>query len=442
MARKIELAWVWVVTWVVVFPFMIYFAWEVMQSDRWGWLLIIIYFTNMFFAWLTLKSLRELRLNRDLLASKARQMEERRAKEEALLGSLGEGIVVTDQNGDVERINRQAEELIGWKNEEVVGKKWYDVAPLQDEAGNVIASEKRATQKVLLTGKPTYSSVNYYVRRDKTRFAVGTTAAPIVVGGKTVGVIAVFRDISKERDVDRAKTEFVSLASHQLRTPLSIVKWYAEMLVNGDAGPLNLEQTEFVHCLYDSNERMIELVNSLLSISRIESGRIKIDPIETDLGELVNSLIKELQPKISEKKLTLVESIHPNLPKIMVDPKLVRQVYLNLLTNAIKYTPEKGTITIIISNDGQMITSQVCDSGCGIPKNDQKKIFERFFRAPNAAALDADGTGLGLYLVRTIVESSHGKVWFDSEENKGSTFWFTLPLSGMQSKKGDVTIDA
>jgi PAS domain S-box-containing protein len=364
-----------------------------------------------------------------VLESRAKEMEEKQAKDKALLSSLGEGIVVTDRNGDVELINREAEEMIGWKLEEVVGKKWYEVAPLQDEYGAEIIAEKRATQKVLLTGKPTYSSVNYYVRKDKTRFAVGTTAAPVVVEGKTVGVIAVFRDISKEREIDRAKTEFVSLASHQLRTPLSIVKWYAEMLVNGDAGLLNSEQAQFVRCLYDSNERMIELVNALLSISRVESGRIRIDPMETDLGEMVGQLVTELQPKISVKKLELVQSIHPALPKIVMDPKLIRQVYLNLLTNAIKYTPEGGSITIIISNDGEKVTSQVSDNGCGIPKEEQKRVFERFFRAPNAAAIDADGTGLGLYLVKAIVESSHGKVWFESEENKGSTFWFSLPIT-------------
>jgi PAS domain S-box-containing protein len=442
MLPKKKANWMWIVGFAIVLSGLVLVALGVVDIERWGVMLMLIYVSNILFAGLTLRSLYQLRVNRELLKNKALEMEEDRAKDRALLGGLGEGIVVTDGNGDVELINHEAEVLIGWKNEEVVGKKWYEVAPLQDESGNVIPPEKRATQKVLLSGKPTYSSVNYYVRRDGSRFAVGTTAAPVVVGDKTVGVIAVFRDISKERDVDRAKTEFVSLASHQLRTPLSIVKWYAEMLVNGDAGPLNIEQTEFVHCLYDSNERMIELVNSLLSISRIESGRIKIDPVATDLGELVKQLVKELQPKITARKLELVESIHQTLPKIMVDPKLVRQVYLNLLTNAIKYTPEKGTITIIISSDGEMITSQVSDNGCGIPVGDQKKIFERFFRAPNAAAIDADGTGLGLYLVKTIVESSHGRVWFESEENKGTSFWFTLPLTGMESKKGEVAIDS
>jgi PAS domain S-box-containing protein len=434
--------WLWVLLLIVTFPVMVMALKETVDLETRGIVLGLIYISNIFFAALTLRSLRQLRTNRDLLRIRTEEMEEKRAKDVALLGCLGEGIVVTDRNGKVEMINKQAEIMVGWKNEEVVGKKWFEVAPLEDEKGNMIPAEKRATQKVLVTGKPVASSSNYYVRRDGSRFSVGTTAAPVVVNGKTVGVIAVFRDITREREIDRAKTEFVSLASHQLRTPLSAIKWYTEMLQSGDAGNLNPEQMDFVHCLYQSNERMIELVNSLLNISRIESGRIKIDPVPTDLGELVGQVIKELHPKIEEKKINLVVSVHPELPKIKIDPKLVRQVYLNLLTNAIKYTPVNGEISVFISRKDKEIVSQVTDNGCGIPKSDFGRMFERFFRAENAQRTDADGTGLGLYLVKAIIDSSKGKIWFASEENKGATFWFSLPVAGTPAKKGEVTIDS
>jgi PAS domain S-box-containing protein len=434
--------WLWVALLVVTFPVLVEVASRAVDLQRWGVLLALIFITNIVFTVLTLRSLRQLRISRDLLRRRTEEMEEKRAKDKALLGSLGEGIVVTDKNGKVELINEQAEMMVGWKNQEVVGRKWFEVAPLEDERGHTIPPEKRATQMVLVTGKPIASSKNYYVRRDGSKFPVGTTAAPVVIDGKTVGVIAVFRDITKEKEIDRAKTEFVSLASHQLRTPLSAIKWYAEMLQNGDAGPLNPEQAEFVGCLYQSNERMVELVNSLLNISRIESGRIRIDPVPTDLGELVQEVLGELKPKILEKKLNMIVSVHPELTKINVDPKLIRQVYLNLLTNAIKYTPDGGEISVLISRKDEEIISQVTDTGCGIPKEDKGKLFERFFRAQNAQKVAADGTGLGLYLVKAIIESSRGRIWFESEENKGTTFWFSLPLAGIPAKKGEVTIDS
>jgi PAS domain S-box-containing protein len=410
--------------------------------ENWEIALGLLYFANLLFAGIMLRSMKIMREGRDLLKKQTDELEEKRAKDQALLSSIGEGIVVTDRNGNVEMINKQAEMMVGWKNEEVMGKKWFEVAPLVDEKGNSIPPERRATQKVLVTGQPIASSTNYYVRRDGSKFSVGTTAAPVVLNGKTIGVIAVFRDITREREIDRAKTEFVSLASHQLRTPLSAIKWYTEMLSGGDAGQLNPEQKEFVQCLYQSNERMIELVNSLLNISRIESGRIKIDPVPTDLGELVNQIMKELQPKIIEKKINMVVSVHPELPQIKIDPKLIRQVYLNLISNAIKYTPANGEISVFISRKEDEIISQVTDNGCGIPKADYGRMFERFFRAENAQRADADGTGLGLYLVKAIIDSSKGKIWFASEENKGTTFWFSLPVSGTPPKKGEVTLDS
>lgn len=419
----------------IVVPVFLLIGYWIFKIENWGLALGLIFVTNLLFALLTLRSLRQVRASRDLLNVRAQ-------RDNALLASLGEGIVVTDKNGDVEMINKQAEVMIGWSQAEVVGRKWYEVAPLQNEKGETIPAEKRATQTVLLKGKPVYSSVNYYVRRDGSRFCVGTTASPVLVDGKTVGVIAVFRDITHEREIDRAKTEFVSLASHQLRTPLSAIKWYAEMLVNGDAGVLAAEQLEFIKFIYQSNERMIELVNSLLNISRIELGRIRVEPVLTDLGELVSQVLKDLEPKIKAKKLVPVVSVNPQIGKILVDPKLVRQVYLNLLSNAIKYTAEGGMVTVMISSKDDEIVSQVTDSGYGIPKKDQGKIFERFFRASNALKVEADGTGLGLYLVKAIVESSQGRVWFESEENKGTTFWFTLPAAGTPAKEGDVSIDS
>ncbi|HBC72546.1 MAG: PAS sensor protein [Candidatus Amesbacteria bacterium GW2011_GWB1_47_19] len=440
-AKESEAAWIWVLIPLLLIQATVGLAVQVlgkwglfMAGDEWRWILAGIYVLNSGMAILTLRSLRKERLQ------KMESIREQ-AKDEALLASIGEGIVVTDKNGLIEMINKAAELMIGWKGSEVLGKRWFEVVKLLDGRGNVVPPEKRATQRVLSGGGSVFSDRNYYVRRDNTKFAVATTAAPVTLEGKVVGVIAVFRDITREREIDKAKTEFVSLASHQLRTPLSAIKWFSEMLLAGDAGELVGEQKEFVHNMYQSNERMIELVNSLLNISRIESGRIRIDPVPTDLGELIKGVVLELTPKVTVKKLNLVLSIHPDLSKINLDPHLIRQVYLNLLSNSVKYTPEDGDVTVIVSRKDSDVVSQISDTGVGIPRGDYGRVFEKFYRGDNAQKMETDGTGLGLYLVKAIVESSGGKIRFESEENKGTTFWLSLPLTGMIPKKGEVTID-
>jgi PAS domain S-box-containing protein len=406
----------------------------------WNWMILMAVAEGLLLT-LTLRDIRQLRnIEKEMEIAKKRA-ENERERDRVVLSSIGEGIVVLDHESRVSLLNKAAETMIGWTMDDAVGKPWGVVAPLQDEKGNVIDNEKRATKRVMQENIILSNDKNYYVRKDGTRFPVGTTAAPIEIRGKIEGTVAVFRDITHDKAVDRAKSEFVSLASHQLRTPLSAIKWFSEMLLSGDAGKLAQEQDEYVHNIYQSNERMIELVDALLNISRIESGRIIVDPKPTDLGDLVKQLVEDLTGKIKEKKHSLIITIHPQLSVVNVDPKLIRQVYMNLLTNSIKYSPEGGQIEIAVSTKDGKVLSRVTDSGTGIPRDDQSKIFQKFFRAGNAVKMEPDGTGLGLYLAKAIIDSSGGKLWFKSEENKGTTFWFTLPLTGMIPRKGEVSIN-
>lgn len=380
----------------------------------------------------------------DRLKESYRRLNLEQLRDVAMLQSMGEGMIAIDDKEQVVLINHVATMLLDLGDETaVIGKSIQEIYQLydkNDKNNQPLAHDARPFAIAFKTGA-SVEDIYIFRRKDGKKYLLNVTAAPVTVEKKAVGVIMVLRDVTKEKEVDRMKTEFISLASHQLRTPLSAIKWFSEMLIAGDAGVLKPGQLDFAKNIADSTERMIALVNALLNISRIESGRIVVDPKPTDLKELVTGITNDLKAKTEQKHQTLIISVHADLPKINLDPRLIGQVYLNLLTNAIKYTPEGGEISVFISKkDGQVI-SQVTDNGYGIPKAQQDRVFQKFFRATNAVKVETDGTGLGLYLIRSIVESSGGKIWFESKEGAGSTFWFSIPLSGMAAKAGEVTLD-
>jgi PAS domain S-box-containing protein len=366
------------------------------------------------------------------------RLELEKERDETLLESMSEGMIALDEHGKIVLINSVASSMFGL-DPKAKDTSFLSSVSLLDEQGRAAPPESLPTS-VLQSGE-TVDNVYTFQEDDTHKVLFDISASPIKIEGRIAGAILVIRNVTKEKEIDRMKTEFISLASHQLRTPLSAIKWFTEMLVSGDAGQLSPEQLEFAKNIDDSTERMIALVNALLNISRIESGRIMVDPKPTDLKELVSGIVNDLKAKTEEKQQTLLISVHQDLPKINLDPRLIGQVYLNLLTNAVKYTQNGGEISVFISKKDDQVISQITDNGYGIPKDQQDRLFQKFFRASNAVKVETDGTGLGLYLIKAVVESSGGKIWFESEENKGSTFWFSVPLSGMKPREGEVTLD-
>jgi two-component system, NtrC family, sensor histidine kinase KinB len=377
----------------------------------------------------------------DRLRDSYRRLAFEKKRDETLLESLGEGLVVIDEKTNITLINSQATYMLDFgDSSKALGIPLNHIMTLYNEQSQLLSASETPAVAALESGK-SVSQVAGFKRKDGAKVLLGISATPFLLENRVAGAIMIFRDVTKEKEIDRMKTEFISLASHQLRTPLSAIKWFAEMLVNGDAGKLTDEQQDFAQNISDSTERMIDLVNSLLNISRIESGRIIIDPKPTDLQELVSGITNDLKAKTEDKQQSLIVSVHKELGKINIDPHLIGQVYMNFLTNAIKYTPKGGEVSVFISRKGDQVVSQITDNGYGIPKAQQDRVFQKFFRAENVAKVETDGTGLGLYLVKAIIESSGGKVWFESEEGKGTTFWFSLPITGMKAKAGEVTLD-
>ncbi len=252
--------------------------------------------------------------------------------------------------------------------------------------------------------------------------------SPVVENGKAIFFTVIAGDITKRKEIDLAKTEFVSLASHQLRTPLSAIRWYTEMLKKGMGGSITDTQKSYLDEVYNANLRMIDLVNSLLNVSRIDMGTVQSEPERICIPPVVKNVLGELAPRIAEKKLTVRETYAPDMPEHWFDPQQMRMIFQNLLSNAVKYTPEGGIIKVVAHPEGENIFFSISDSGIGIPKEQQPQIFNKLFRADNAREVDTTGTGLGLYIIKSIIEKTGGSLRFESEIGKGTTFYGILPI--------------
>lgn len=238
----------------------------------------------------------------------------------------------------------------------------------------------------------------------------------------------VLHDISEEKEVEQLKTQFVSIASHQLRTPLSGLKWAFHMMLDGNYGPLTVEQKELLKKTLTTNDNLIRLVNDLLDVSRLEEGRFEFRFGAVDIYELTQEIVKELDANIKAGELNVGLEKPDKNAVVEADRDKIKMVLQNIIDNAVKYTPRGGFVKVkIVPRDVSVIFS-VQDTGIGIAKEDQKFIFNKFFRARNAIMLQTSGSGLGLYIAKELTKHHNGRIWFDSEENKGSTFYIQLPV--------------
>lgn len=355
----------------------------------------------------------------------AQQRRERR--EEAILASVGEGVAVIDNARDITFMNAAGARILGVAPETTLRRKLKDVFGVPTDLQDRPVPEEERASSLALAGS--VSQATYRITRtDGSRFTGTFTAAPVLFEGRNIGVVFVFHDITREMELERERGELLSIASHQLRTPLTAMRWITEMLLRGDVGKLKPDQLEQIGALSESTERLTELVNDMLNASRLESGKITAEPVETDLPALAKGAAAEIEPLARQKNQKLELRLPKKLPRLTIDGKLVRQAVLNLLSNAVKYTPDGGRISFSIEPRAEDVLVTVKDTGIGVPPEQQKRLFEKFFRADNAVQSGVEGTGLGLYVVKQIVELSGGKLEFVSEPGKGTSFFFTLPL--------------
>lgn len=352
---------------------------------------------------------------------------EQKAESEAIFTSIGDGAISTDEFGRITRVNPMAAYLLGYDEAELIGSWFPKKIVAMDEDDNVINLIDRPITRAFLTGKP-ISEKLYYRRKDDRKLPVAITVSPILLENKPLGAIEVFRDITLDQEVDRMKSEFISLASHQLRTPLSAIKTYTHMLFDGYMGELNESQKKSLKTVIGASDRMNELISTLLNITRMESGTIEIRPKIVRADVVAEEVIKELSLVAGSKSIELSLSVRPKSGvKLVTDALILNEVMTNLVSNAIKYTPDKGEVSIRLRQRSSSVLFEISDSGWGIPKLSQDQIFSKFFRAQNIVKRETTGTGLGLYLVKGLIDALGGRIWFTSEEGKGTSFFFSLP---------------
>lgn len=356
------------------------------------------------------------------------------AKDQVVLESMADGIIVVDDEGVVVRVNPRAEMMIGRKAEEVIGKTCLEIN-FQNEKGEDVPVEERPLFRVLKGGIQDKSSGTYYlVRNEFSRIPVGIICSPIVVNGKIVGAVNTMRDISREKEIERVKSEFISIASHQLRTPLTTLSWYVDAILFSRE-KLTPKQRGHLKEIKMATERLIDLVGGLLNVSRIELGTFESEPKAIDIVKIVRGVKEDLKVTITKKNISIIEHYPKDIPVMRADFNLIRVVIQNLISNAVKYTPREGTVEIYVEQKDQNILIKIRDTGCGIPVNVQGEVFKKFFRAENSKSMDPNGNGLGLYITKSIIEFCKGKIWFSSEENVGTTFYVFMPLTERRKRQ-------
>ncbi|NOX63923.1 MAG: GAF domain-containing protein [Chloroflexi bacterium] len=356
-------------------------------------------------------------------ARQVEQLREAKARVEAIIENSPNGVMILDPHLRVETINRALSDLVGVSPEEARGKRCSEVLKLENVTGEHLCLEQ---------GSPPPPTGIWYgegdiVRPGHKRVTVGATYSPLFDRyGNLANIIVTLTDITRYREAEELKSTFISVISHELKTPVSLIKGYASTLAREDA-PLNKELVrESARIIEEESDRLNELINNLLDASRIQAGALTLDMEPISIVRVARTAIERYRTQTDKHRFLL--DFPPDLPLVLGDEKRLRQVFDNLIHNAIKYSPNGGVIRVGARKEDDSVVVFVSDEGIGIPLEEQENIFERFYRIDSSLRRSAQGAGLGLFLVKAIIEAHGGRIWLDSEPDQGTTFYFSLPI--------------
>lgn len=363
-----------------------------------------------------------------VIRERTQELAQQYARDSAILGNIEYAVIAVDEKGTVTDTNPAASELLGMDANDMKGKNVANVVILRSHQGNPLAGE-HPVLSTIRENKSLHSpaSAHWNIQKaDQTPVPVSYSVSPLVEKGRVFGAILVLQDVSEERRLDYLKSEFITLASHQLRTPLSALRWYVELI--GDEGDrLSDEQKGYVKEMGVSLKRMANLLDSLLRASQMEDGGLGVSLADADINQLIAETDEDFRSIAKEHNISFSVSLPESPVVAKTDATLLRIVLQNLLSNATKYTRKDSHISLTLDTDSDHYSISVADEGMGIPIAEQKRVFQKFFRAKNVRQMDTDGNGLGLYITKSIVERLGGTIEFKSAEGRGTTFTVTFP---------------
>ena len=364
------------------------------------------------------------------------------SKSDVVINAIDDGVLAISKDGNIELINPSAQQIIGWDQGDALGLNWKSVLKLVTSDGKDVEDLENPIAQSLSKNQPTHNDKLFLLTSSEKRILVSIVSSPVGTEGE--GVIVVFRDITKEKAEEREQAEFISTASHEMRTPVASIEGYLGLALNPATAHIDEKARDFITKAHESAQHLGRLFQDLLDISKVEDGRMKNNPKIINVNGFLKDIFDGLATKANEKQLNYIfmpdiidEGKEKSLQPIFyanIDPDHFREVVSNLIENAIKYTPS-GEVVVNVTGDDKQISISVKDSGIGIPAEDIPHLFQKFYRVDNSDTREIGGTGLGLYLSRRLAEAMSGNLRVESKYKEGSTFYLEIPRMNSSEAK-------
>lgn len=382
-----------------------------------------------------------------VIVGSRREAKTEKVKADIILSAIDDGVVLINADQSIQVFNNAAATLTGWAQDEAIGLDYHSVFHILDARGNTYQPEEYAFQKVFNSQQAQRDSNGVLLTKNGKQLPIQLNVSPILDAQNNVtAVVGVFRDVSQERATEQQRADFISTASHEMRTPVAAIEGYLALALNEHVTNIDAKARDYLEKAHSSTQHLGKLFQDLLTSAKAEDGRLVYKPLVVEFGEFLEQTTDNLRFAAEKKglkvefiigtsdstpKTTSGEKVIRPLYYALVDPDRFREVITNIFDNAVKYT-EKGSISIGLTGDDNVVQMYIKDSGAGIPQEDLPHLFQKFYRVDNSASRTIGGTGLGLFISRKIVELSNGRLWVDSKLQQGSTFYINLPRISAQ----------